>query len=519
MIDHSSRVSRRSVLRAATIAAGVGIAGCADDGSDGDAPPGTETPPATETPIPEPDRPNIERQVIQRDRAAITHIQRTVSGEITWPSSDVEDVVDSSILGRWRFEDDGGYGYFQLNPDRSFGFEFADGSTVGGSYFTLGDTIYITFEDDTESDYRYVVRTDESPVLLEFYVEGQRTDRFELVEKGEDTRDVVQVVEDLYVYEESEGTTERESLQTGSTGSGFVVSPDGYIVTNAHVVGTHRVPEETLYQQLAVEQRRAIREEFITEFDLSATEERQVEEELFEKFMSYYDENSTVSSVSTDIEVLHGRVLPDEDIEVRSWPAEIRTSGTVIEEVSGEPSWGRDIAVLKVDESPLQTVPLGDATELGTGDEIFVVGYPDIGIDELFEDRSTTLEPTLTSGIVSARRRLNSGVNTIQTDAGINNGNSGGPMYNSDGEVVGVATFGPRNVDLQEIQFGLPIEIAKGFMGELGVENEPGELDEAFRDGLQAYWRDDCEDVEKHMNTVLDLSPNHPYAQEFIDDC
>jgi hypothetical protein len=56
-------------------------------------------------------------------------------------------------------------------------------------------------------------------------------------------------------------------------------------------------------------------------------------------------------------------------------------------------------------------------------------------------------------------------------------------------------------------------------MGELGVENEPGELTTTYVEGLNAYWRDDCETVAEKMNAVLDMWPEHPYAQERIDDC
>ncbi|MEF8757860.1 MAG: S1C family serine protease, partial [Halobacteriales archaeon] len=101
----------------------------------------------------------------------------------------------------------------------------------------------------------------------------------------------------------------------------------------------------------------------------------------------------------------------------------------------------------------------------------------------------------------------------------INNGNSGGPVYNGDGEVVGIATFKPADLELEEIAFALPIEIAKGFLGELGIENEPGRLTTTYEEGLNAYWRGDCETVTEKMESVLELWPDHPYAQDFIDDC
>jgi serine protease Do len=524
MGDKKSRVSRRNVLRATSLVAGGAIAGCSGLLGDGEAPTDTptETPTdtptetATETPTetPTPDRPSIERQVVQRDRAAVMHIQRAVSGEIVWPSFRVGNLVDPRLLGGWMSDNQ----YIILTSDKTFGLATED-SSVGGTYATRKDRIRFRWETGSEYQYRYEVNEAASPPELEFYSDGKLERRFVLDERRDDNRDPVQVFRDTVLNRETDPEMEGGSLETGTAGSGFAVSPEGHIVTNAHVVGTDEDPRETLYRRLAQKQEEALREEAAEDEDYTERQKEKMTQILLDKMLSYYEEYSQVRTVSSDLRVLHGRVPPEQDVEVKSWDAEILTAGSVTEMVAGEPSWGRDVAILKVDQTPLQTVPLGSSTDLGTGDKIFVVGYPDIGLQALFEDRNTTLEPTLTSGVVSARRSLNSGVNTIQTDAAINRGNSGGPMYNEDGKVVGIATFSPTDVNLQDIQFGLPVEIAKGFMGEQGIENEPGELDRAFRKGLEAYWRQDCDAVEEHMGRVLELAPNHPYAQEFIDDC
>jgi serine protease Do len=91
-----------------------------------------------------------------------------------------------------------------------------------------------------------------------------------------------------------------------------------------------------------------------------------------------------------------------------------------------------DIAVLKVkSDKPLKAVKLADSDKLKVGDWVMAVGNP------------FGLGGTVTAGIVSARNRnIDSGPydNFIQTDASINKGNSGGPLFNMDGEVVGVNT-------------------------------------------------------------------------------
>ena len=91
-----------------------------------------------------------------------------------------------------------------------------------------------------------------------------------------------------------------------------------------------------------------------------------------------------------------------------------------------------DIALLKVKpDKPLKAVKFGDSERLRLGEWVIAIGNP------------FSLGGTVTAGIVSARNRdINSGPydNYIQTDAAINRGNSGGPLFNLDGEVVGINT-------------------------------------------------------------------------------
>jgi len=95
-----------------------------------------------------------------------------------------------------------------------------------------------------------------------------------------------------------------------------------------------------------------------------------------------------------------------------------------------------DIALLQLDKVPdgIVSAKLGDSDRLLVGDPVFVVGHP-FGLDY-----------TLTSGILSARRRPKKMAGSLalqeifQTDAAVNQGNSGGPMFNMQGEVVGIVS-------------------------------------------------------------------------------
>ncbi len=121
-----------------------------------------------------------------------------------------------------------------------------------------------------------------------------------------------------------------------------------------------------------------------------------------------------------------------------------------------------DIALLKIDvDHPLPTVPLGDSDKIRTGDWAIAIGNP-------YE-----FQNTLTVGVISAKgRSLNlspetaSFENFIQTDAAINFGNSGGPLLNIDGQVIGINTA-IRAGGAQGLGFATPINTAKRLLPEL----------------------------------------------------
>ena len=120
-----------------------------------------------------------------------------------------------------------------------------------------------------------------------------------------------------------------------------------------------------------------------------------------------------------------------------------------------------DIALLRVDPGGKELKPLGFGDSDGTrvGDWVIAIGNP------------FGLGGTVTAGIVSARQRdINSGPydDFIQTDASINRGNSGGPMFNLAGEVIGINTaiFSPTGGSVG-IGFAIPSNLAKPIVGQL----------------------------------------------------
>ena len=124
-----------------------------------------------------------------------------------------------------------------------------------------------------------------------------------------------------------------------------------------------------------------------------------------------------------------------------------------------------DVAVLKVEATGLQAVTLGSSDSLITGDMVVAIGNP-LG----------TLSATQTVGYVSGKDRDvttdGSIISMIQTDAAINSGNSGGPLFNTSGEVVGITTAKysgttGSGASIEGIGFAIPIDDVKGIISDL----------------------------------------------------
>ncbi|MCF2906504.1 trypsin-like peptidase domain-containing protein [Octadecabacter sp. CECT 8868] len=148
-----------------------------------------------------------------------------------------------------------------------------------------------------------------------------------------------------------------------------------------------------------------------------------------------------------------------------------------------------DIALLDIEGDDFPTVSFGSSDELRVGEEVIAVGSP------------FGLGGTVTSGIISAKsRNINAGPfdDYIQTDAAINRGNSGGPLFNMDGEVVGVNTaiYSPDGGSVG-IGFSVPADLVTNIVADLkddgeierswlGVQIKPVSEDVAHVLGLKA---------------------------------
>ena len=153
-----------------------------------------------------------------------------------------------------------------------------------------------------------------------------------------------------------------------------------------------------------------------------------------------------------------------------------------------------DVAVLKIDANGLDAVRFGDSDTLAVGEVIYAVGNP-LG----------ELDFSLSTGYVSALDRdINTddsgvAINMFQIDAAVNSGNSGGPVYNSSGEVVGIVTAKYADTGVEGLGFAIPINdavkiaddlITKGYVtgrAYMGISYDP-DYNVGYGRYYASYW-------------------------------
>lgn len=187
---------------------------------------------------------------------------------------------------------------------------------------------------------------------------------------------------------------------SAATGTGIILSADGYIITNAHVVSM-------------------------------SSDGSGISVMLHD---SYYADDSSTDSSSSD--------------------------NFITAELVGRDTQA-DIAVLKIDRDDLKPATLGKSAEIKVGEASIVIGNP-LGFE---------LKGSVTAGIISATDRTLSvedrTMKLIQTDASINSGNSGGPLINAYGQVIGITSVKVSSTYGEGLGFAIPIDEALPIINDL----------------------------------------------------
>jgi hypothetical protein len=276
----------------------------------------------------------------------------------------------------------------------------------------------------------------------------------------------------------------------GGFGSGAFVHPDGYIVTNAHVVETYNHTEKQRWQNLALDFVKTL----ITRYGL--TKEQAIA--LVTTGTARLESINTVFMVVTP----GGEELPFDLKEIGS-PA-------------GEKD-GKDVAIIKVEGRNFPTLRLGDSDKIRTGERIFVAGYPGDADLGSWGNRKSQLEWSWAPGSISSDRKATAqGSPLIQVNAeGVKPGNSGGPVLNSDGQIIGLLTFGTAGGP----HWAMATRTVQEYIRKAGISNETSLTDTAYKDGLNFYWQGYYSKAVVKFEEVRRLYPKHSEADALVAEC
>ncbi|RUT01484.1 hypothetical protein DSM106972_065810 [Dulcicalothrix desertica PCC 7102] len=258
-------------------------------------------------------------------------------------------------------------------------------------------------------------------------------------------------------------------------GSGFFVNPNGYIVTNAHVTN---VTDEECKQYFV--------------------------EELAVKLKEDGEDSNIVKQLKwIDVKPIYQVHLPNGE----SLPAQILKSGAPIGE-------GKDVSIIKVNIRNAPVLKLADSSKVRILDKVTAVGYPGlVEMSDIF-DKKSLVEATFTSGEISAIKTLKDNIPVIQVSAPAAPGNSGGPVLNERGEVIGIVTFGPQ--ESNNYVFLFTSNTIQEFLTYEGIVNEEGLINQKYREGLQLYNQGKYTEALRKFQLVKRLFPYHSEVDKFI---
>ena len=307
----------------------------------------------------------------------------------------------------------------------------------------------------------------------------------------------------------------KEPEEITSSGTGFLVTADGYVATNCHLIDRDNAFIRRQFFLSAFQQ--------ITEANISALENawatrfsEQQKSILYNTYASVYARLFSIALYDLKKEIFIEYSV-DSDKGITS---SIKKSAHVI--IKGQPMPGKDIAILKMEgDSTLPTLKIARDELPKVGEQLFVYGFPSPVTNNNYVAIESAIEPTLTTGIVSALKKSVAGWPLIQMDANINRGSSGGPVCNEKGEVVGLTTFGSLENSgglAAGLNFAIPVSILQEFLDSAGVLAHTSETSKLFGDAMVLYDRGYYEDALKKFMEVNELNTRFPGLAYYIHD-
>jgi serine protease Do len=308
------------------------------------------------------------------------------------------------------------------------------------------------------------------------------------------------------------GALKTVTEQVSTLCSGWFATPTGYLVTAAHCVNMSRgelltdFDEEGLGRFIDADYRTTVRswrsQGVIVDQSMSSLIRKVVR--------TWFVTHARIGTVSQTEKVgLAVRGASMAQPKTKQLPARLVKSGT--------PFPGQDFAVLKVSGySHLPSLSLGNVHGLQVGDQLYIDGFPgSVSLNSQFTSQSRNT-PTFTEGPLSALRTTTDGVQYLQTQAPAYEGNSGGPVLNASGQVIGILIAAAVSPSTGQIvageEFVLPSTVIGAALSKIGVHPTETPVTTTYAAALRDYYKNYDTLALQGFKRVLHYFPAHPYA-------
>ncbi len=315
-------------------------------------------------------------------------------------------------------------------------------------------------------------------------------------------------------YLVSSGQVQTESATIQAYGTGWVISPNGYIVTADHVVdpANPEIKQTFASTGLASFDKQAAQQLIQGLQSSGVTPTDHAISHLTSAVAAFLAQNLTLQNVTSTITAQLGTAVTGVGLGTKPIAAEWVSNND-----GGAPYPGHDVAILKVEgQGNMPTVSLGNDSDVTTGDSIYVLGYPAASTFEAGASASSQLVPTLTIGTLTAQKQAaNTAMPVDQISAAISPGSSGSPVFDGAGNVVAMAVAGSVDSNGSQIPgqyYAIPISIVREFLQRSNVSPSVSDTTTIYDQAMDDMYQHFDKRALPLLRQVQNLYPRQPFV-------
>ena len=301
-------------------------------------------------------------------------------------------------------------------------------------------------------------------------------------------------------------------------GTGFLIHPNGYIVTSSKVTESKEDCRKGLFRNIKYELNKIVKDDISDQYikkngnltmyfggDRNEDGNRKYEG-YWEVHLPYSQNNPLINKNSKLFDVKKSGRKEGEFVRIN-----------------------KDVAIIKVSLSNAPVLRLGDSSQVQIQDRIVAVGYP-IGADIKTNNKNIKFtqksiqEASVQGGRISnPNKELEGGYPVLQVDIRVAEGSAGSPLINEKGKVVGMLVFNDSDQDSldnngDEVPIAIPTSTIQEFIRQSGATNQQGETDQLYKEGLQDFWKGNYQEAKTKFLKVRALFPFHSEVERKISE-